>query len=130
VSADIRPVWYTHSNQMPRFSPLSAPAPEACGALDPIGGSAPTLTTSNTDDITAGDLTWTGWGKPTAIGKGSALIDLCAYQDCANGSYTTVPIEVVTGSQAGRECSKAVISSTWRRVRPMSSRPSMRRQRV
>jgi D-alanine-D-alanine ligase len=38
--------------------------------------------------------------------------------------------QVVTGSQPGRESSNAVISSTWRRVRPMSSRPSIRRQRV
>jgi D-alanine-D-alanine ligase len=38
--------------------------------------------------------------------------------------------QAVTGSQEGRECSKAVISSTWRSVRPMSSRPSIRRHRV
>jgi len=42
----------------------------------------------------------------------------------------TAASQAVTGSQAGRECSKAVMSSTWRRVRPMSSRPSIRRQRV
>src|ERR1700733_13215819 len=33
--------------------------------------------------------------------------------------------QVVTGRKMGRDCSKAVIVSTWRRVRPMSSRPSM-----
>ncbi len=38
--------------------------------------------------------------------------------------------QAVTGSQVGRVSSKAVIASTWRRVRPMSSRPSIRRQRV
>jgi hypothetical protein len=49
----------------------------------------------NTDDITATNLRWTGWGKPTATGKGTATVDLCAYQDCANGSYAYVPIEVI-----------------------------------
>jgi hypothetical protein len=53
------------------------------------------LVVCNTDDITAMDLAWTGWGKPTAVGQGTATIDLCAYSDCANGSYTTVPIKVI-----------------------------------
>ncbi len=53
------------------------------------------LVVCNTDDITAMNLAWTGWGKPTAIGKGRATIDLCAYSDCANGDYTFVPIEVI-----------------------------------
>ena len=49
----------------------------------------------NTDDITARNLAWSGWGKPTATAKGSATVDLCAYSDCANGSYAFVPIEEI-----------------------------------
>ena len=49
----------------------------------------------NTDDLTARNLAWSGWGKPTATATGSATVDLCAYSDCANGSYAFVPIEVI-----------------------------------
>ena len=48
----------------------------------------------NTNDITARNLTWSDWGKPTASAKGSATVDLCAYTDCAFGDYISVPIEV------------------------------------
>jgi hypothetical protein len=53
------------------------------------------LVVCNTDDITANSLTWSGWGNPTATAKGSATIDVCAYSDCANGSYTSVPIKMI-----------------------------------
>ena len=39
----------------------------------------------DTDDITARNLAWTDWGKPTATGKGTAVVDLCAYEDCHTG---------------------------------------------
>jgi hypothetical protein len=48
-----------------------------------------------TNDITATDLSWTSWGKPTATGRGTALVDLCAYEDCHTGSYGTVPITLI-----------------------------------
>lgn len=45
------------------------------------------LVVCNTDDITARNLIWSDWGKPTATAKGSATVDLCAYEDCASGDY-------------------------------------------
>jgi hypothetical protein len=53
------------------------------------------LVVCNTDDITATGLKWSGWGNAMATAKGSATIDVCAYSDCANGSYTFVPIKVI-----------------------------------
>jgi hypothetical protein len=52
------------------------------------------LVVCNTDDITARNLTWSDWGKPTATAKGSATVDLCAYEDCASGDYASVPIGI------------------------------------
>jgi hypothetical protein len=52
------------------------------------------LVVCNTDDITARNLVWSDWGKPTATAKGSATVDLCAYEDCASGDYSSVPIEM------------------------------------
>lgn len=49
----------------------------------------------NTDDITARNLAWDSWGKSTATAKGVAVIDLCAYEDCHTGSFSTVPIRLV-----------------------------------
>jgi hypothetical protein len=48
-----------------------------------------------TNDITAQDLKWRAWGKPTASASGTALVDLCAYEDCHTGSYGTVPITLI-----------------------------------
>jgi hypothetical protein len=89
---------------------LSAPFMVGCGhAAAPVpptvtmsycgSGSqaAPTIVevVCNTDDITARDLAWTGWGKPTATARGVAVVDLCAYEDCHTGSFGTVPIRLV-----------------------------------
>lgn len=49
----------------------------------------------NTDDITARNLVWTAWGKPTATATGMALVDLCAYEDCHTGDLSTVPIKLI-----------------------------------
>jgi len=49
----------------------------------------------NTDDITARNLAWTAWGKPTATARGVAVVDLCAYEDCHTGSFGTVPIRLI-----------------------------------
>lgn len=62
------------------------------------------LVVCNTDDITARNLIWADWGKPTATAKGSATVDLCAYEDCASGDYASVPIEM-TASKI-MHCSK------------------------
>jgi hypothetical protein len=48
-----------------------------------------------TTDITARKLKWTAWGKPTATATGTARVDLCAYEDCHTGLYTTVPIRLI-----------------------------------
>jgi hypothetical protein len=52
------------------------------------------LVVCNTDDITAVNLVWSDWGRPTATAKGSATVNLCAYTDCASGDYVSVPIEM------------------------------------
>lgn len=62
------------------------------------------LVVCNTDDITARNLVWSGWGKPTATAKGSATVNLCAYTDCAAGDYVSVPIEVTASKIVA--CSK------------------------
>ena len=49
----------------------------------------------DTGDITARDLKWASWGKPTATATGTATVDLCAYGDCHTGYYGTTPIRVV-----------------------------------
>jgi hypothetical protein len=43
------------------------------------------------NSITARHLHWSGWGA-----TGSAVVDLCAYEDCAYGDYVTVPIVLIT----------------------------------
>jgi hypothetical protein len=53
------------------------------------------LVVCNTDDITARNLVWSGWGKPTATANGSATVNLCAYTDCVSGDYISVPIEMI-----------------------------------
>jgi hypothetical protein len=62
------------------------------------------LVVCNTDDITARNLMWLDWGNPTATAKGSATVDLCAYEECASGDYTAVPIEMTVSKIV--HCSK------------------------
>lgn len=62
------------------------------------------LVVCNTNDITGRNLIWSGWGKPTATAKGSATVDLCAYEDCISGEYTSVPIEMTASKIV--QCSK------------------------
>jgi len=47
-----------------------------------------------TDDITAENLVWSDWGAQSAHAKGSATVDLCAYNDCAAADLVSVPIRV------------------------------------
>ena len=53
------------------------------------------LVVCNTNDITAENLTWSDWGMQTARAKGSAVVDLCSYEEYASGDYVTVPIEMI-----------------------------------
>lgn len=82
------------------------PAPVALGfcGSNPQVMPGVVLVVCNTDDITARNLIWADWGKPTATAKGSATVDLCAYEDCASGDYVSVPIEM-TASKI-MHCSK------------------------
>ncbi len=48
-----------------------------------------------TNDITAENPKWRAWGKPTTTASGTALVDLCAYEDCHTGSYGMVPIRLI-----------------------------------
>lgn len=47
------------------------------------------------NSITARNLHWSGWGKPVATATGSAVVDLCAYEDCYAGEYVTAPIVII-----------------------------------
>jgi hypothetical protein len=53
------------------------------------------LVICNTDDITARNLVWTGWGKPFAVASGRAVVDLCAFEDCHMGLYGSASIVLV-----------------------------------
>jgi hypothetical protein len=80
-------------------SHVAAPAPVAvtmsfCGS-DPQPMPTVVEVICNTDDITARNLVWTAWGKPTATAKGMAVVDLCAYTDCHTGAYSSVPIKLI-----------------------------------
>ncbi len=58
-----------------------------------------------TGDISAGRLAWSAWGRPIATAVGTAVVDLCAYEDCHTGSFTSVPIVVIASKpvRCGRE---------------------------
>jgi len=74
----------------------------------------------NTDDITARNLVWQGWGKPAATAHGTAEIDLCAYEDCHTGSFGNVPITLIASKIT--DCAKNTPAySTLRYVFPDGS---------
>jgi len=77
-------------------APKPAPAPVTlgfCGGNPQVRPDV-VLVVCDTDDITARNLAWSDWGMPTASARGSAVVDLCAYEDCASGAYVSVPIEM------------------------------------
>jgi hypothetical protein len=78
------------------------------------------LVVCNTNDITAENLTWSDWGMPTARAKGSAVVDLCSYEECASGNFVTVPIEM-TASKIVRCAKNARAYATLRYVFPDGS---------
>jgi hypothetical protein len=47
------------------------------------------------NDITAQRLVWSGWGSSFAAGRGTAVVDLCSFEDCHMGQYSGYPIVVV-----------------------------------
>ena len=77
----------------------AAPAPpsvtlSSCGS-SPQSSPGEVLVICFTNDITAQDLKWRAWGTATATASGTALVDLCAYEDCHTGAYGTVPIKLI-----------------------------------
>ena len=78
------------------------------------------LVVCNTDDITARNLIWSDWGKPATSARGSATVDLCAYEDCVSGEYISVTIEMTASKIV--HCSKNTrVYSTLRYVFPGGS---------
>jgi hypothetical protein len=47
------------------------------------------------DAITARSLAWSDWGRPVATAVGVAVVDVCAYDDCHTGSFTSIPIVII-----------------------------------
>ena len=47
------------------------------------------------NDITAQKLVWAGWGAPVATARGTAVVDLCSFEDCHMGQYNPFPLVVV-----------------------------------
>lgn len=60
----------------------------------------------NTDDLTARNLVWTSWGKQVATAKGTAVVDMCAYEDCHTGSFSSVRITLIASKIA--KCARNV----------------------
>ncbi|MGH3152272.1 MAG: hypothetical protein ACRDOB_16310 [Streptosporangiaceae bacterium] len=82
----------------PASAPVSEPAPPSvalgyCGSNLQVKPDV-VLVVCGTDDITARNLLWSGWGTADATAKGSATVDLCAYNDCAAADLVSVPIRV------------------------------------
>jgi hypothetical protein len=103
--------------------PVRSPGPPVtlgyCGSNPQVRPDV-VLVVCNTNDITAENLTWSDWGMPTASAKGSAVVDLCAYEECASGNFVTVPIEVTVSKIV--HCAKnARAYSTLRYVFPGGS---------
>ncbi len=78
-------------------APANVPAPVTMGycGSGPQARPAVVEIVCGTTEITAGSLAWSAWGKPVATAVGTAVVDMCTYEDCHNGSYTSVPIVVI-----------------------------------
>ena len=86
-------------------SHAAAPAPPAPPAVTmSFCGSNPqvkpdlVLVVCNTDDITARNLAWIDWGKQMATARGTAIVDLCAYEDCHTGGFGSVSVTVIASN--------------------------------
>ena len=77
--------------------PASVPVPVTmayCGSGPQVRPSVLEIV-CGTSEIAARSLTWLAWGKQIATGTGTAVVDLCTYEDCHTGSYGSVPIVVI-----------------------------------
>lgn len=84
-------------------APSRTPPPSVTMAF--CGGSAqarPTVVEviCATNDITARNLTWSGWGRPVATASGTGVVDLCAAEDCHTGEYASASIVLVASGLA------------------------------
>src|ERR1700761_7946997 len=82
-----------------------SPAPPPSATLAFCGGSAqarPTVVEviCSTNDITARNLAWSGWGRSVATASGTGVVDLCAAEDCHTGEYASAPIVLVASDLA------------------------------
>jgi hypothetical protein len=101
----VLPVLVTACGHGGRAAVVPAPVTMAlCGGGPQVRPSVVEIV-CETDDITAGHLTWSGWGNPVATAVGTAVVDTCAYEDCHTGSFASVPIVVVASKVAG--CARA-----------------------
>ncbi|MGH3183912.1 MAG: hypothetical protein ACRDOE_18695, partial [Streptosporangiaceae bacterium] len=77
--------------------PASVPAPVTmayCGSGAQVRPSVLEIV-CGTSEIAARSLTWSAWGKQIATGVGTAVVDMCTYEDCHTGSYSSAPIVVI-----------------------------------
>jgi hypothetical protein len=84
-------------------APSRTPPPSVTMAF--CGGSAqarPTVVEviCATNDITARNLTWSGWGHPVATASGTGVVDLCAAEDCHTGEYASASIVLIASDLA------------------------------
>jgi hypothetical protein len=86
----------------------ASPGPAATRRLGDCGGNPQTkpsvvVITCSNQAITARNLTWASWGGTVATATGSAVVNVCAFQDCHTGAYGSYPIVVVaSGNTACR----------------------------
>ncbi len=77
--------------------PASVPAPPTmayCGSGPQVRPDVVELV-CGTNEIVADSLTWLAWGRQVATAAGTAVVDMCTYEDCHTGSYLSVPIVVI-----------------------------------
>ena len=65
-----------------------------CGGTPSARPGVMTVVCAN-NSVSAHDLRWSGWGGPVATATGSAVVDLCAFEDCAAGDYVRVPVVLI-----------------------------------
>lgn len=78
-------------------APVAGPAPVTmayCGSGPQVRPGQLEIV-CGTSYITAGHLAWSSWGRQIATAVGTAVVDVCAYEDCHTGSYTSASIVVI-----------------------------------
>ena len=89
------PLLLAACGQQVRPGHVSAPVTMAyCGSGPQV---RPTVVeiVCGTSEITVESLTWLAWDRQVATAVGTAVVDMCTYEDCHNGSYSSVPIVVI-----------------------------------